>query len=272
MQYRFINCSMVALAGIGLAIGAGCGRTGQNTAKSDSGSTSDLAQTKSDSGSASDLPRTKDDALGLQDLPQTTRDSNTTSDLPGAKYDLAVGFDLPLAQPDSTSSSDLGKDLKSNDVPSSSDTLDASTSRDSSLADIGAAIDRPKDAFPAAFAEVPGHTFQIAASNTALDASVVDPGTQWACKPTDSTAVYNLVFSTDGSTVQLVRMDGVQEATVTGTLKEQTESRLRYQLNTGPGGAELLVWKNSGVLIAQFTIFGSGVPVISCIQSPMVPI
>lgn len=115
------------------------------------------------------------------------------------------------------------------------------------------------------FPEIPGHTFQVAAGNTAPDASAWFGG---ACKAPNQTAAYSLTFSADGTKVHIVRTDPVQEATLDGTLVSQTDTRLRYTINTGLGGA-LVVWKESGTLVAQFELYGSGVPVVQCIQSPM---
>ena len=126
-------------------------------------------------------------------------------------------------------------------------------------------VDPAQDAGTVLFPEIAGHTFQIAARNTPPDASA---GLGTACRAPDEGATYDLSFSADRTKVHVVRMDSVPEATLDGTLAEQTDTTLRYTINTGLGG-ELLIWKESDSLVARFDLYGSGVPVVLCIQSPM---
>ena len=132
---------------------------------------------------------------------------------------------------------------------------------------IDAAVDTAQDASAFLFPEIPGRTFQIAAGNTPTDASA---GLGVVCKSPSQNVAYSLTFSADGTKVHIVRTDPAQEATLDGTLVSQTDTRLRYTINTGLGGA-LMVWKESGTLVAQFELYGSGVPVVQCIDSPMTP-
>ena len=133
--------------------------------------------------------------------------------------------------------------------------------------DLPVSRDSLPDGVPNAFADVPGRTFQIAASATAPDASA--RSWNWPCKPHDASATYNLSFSDDGTTVHIVRTDPVQEEMMDGTLSEQSDSQLVYAIDNHWAGAELSVRRDNGVLTAQLAVFGSGLPVVSCIESPM---
>ena len=139
-------------------------------------------------------------------------------------------------------------------------------SPDLALADLQAPSDPRPDSFPDAFADVPGHTFQIAASATPPDASAPFNS---ACKPSDPQAIYDLIFSADGTKVHIVRADPVQEVTMDGTLQPQSDAGLVYAIDNGWAGAELAIRRDNGILTAQLSVFGSGVPVVSCIESPM---
>jgi hypothetical protein len=122
------------------------------------------------------------------------------------------------------------------------------------------------DAMPPAFAAVPGGSFKIAAADTPPDASTQEG---LACKPSDATAHYQLVFSADAASVSIVRADPVQEVTMTGTLTSRSDTHLLYRLTNLFAGGELIVEKVDAGLRAQLVIFGSGRPVVSCIDSPM---
>lgn len=126
----------------------------------------------------------------------------------------------------------------------------------------------PADGLPAPFAELPGHTYKIAAINTAPDASA--RSWNWPCQPHDANATYDLIFSDDGAQVHIVRTDPVQEETMDGVLSEQSESQLVYAIDNHWAGAELAVRIDNDTLVAQLAVFGSGLPVVSCIESTMV--
>jgi hypothetical protein len=130
--------------------------------------------------------------------------------------------------------------------------------------------DRTTDVLPGRFAELPGHTYEIAASNTAPDASA--RSWRWPCKPHDASATYDLSFSADGARVHIVRTDPVQEQVMDGVLSEQTESLLVYTIDNNWAGAELAVRIDNDRLVAQLAVFGSGLPVVDCIESPMTAI
>jgi hypothetical protein len=52
-------------------------------------------------------------------------------------------------------------------------------------------------------------------------------------------------------------------------LSEQTESLLVYTIDNNWAGAELAVRIDNDRLVAQLAVFGSGLPVVDCIESPM---
>jgi hypothetical protein len=134
-------------------------------------------------------------------------------------------------------------------------------------ADLVIAGECSPDALPSPFADLPGHTYQIAASNTAPDASA----RSWKspCTPHDVNATYDLIFSADGTCVHIVRTDPVQEETMDGVLGEASGSQLVYAIDNHWAGAELVVRVDNGSFVAQLAVFGSGLPVVDCIESAM---
>ena len=68
-----------------------------------------------------------------------------------------------------------------------------------------------------------------------------------------------------------MRSDPVQEVILEGTLTQASDSGLVYSVKIDPTGGELLVRRDNGVLTGQLIWFGSGRPVIACIDSPMAP-
>jgi hypothetical protein len=152
------------------------------------------------------------------------------------------------------------------DLPDAGAASDSSRAFDSASPDRVATKDASSDGLPSAFAGVAGGTFQIAAANTAPDAGTAG---NIQCVPSDSTAHYNLVFSADAASVQIIRTDPVQEQTMNGSLSSRSDTRLVYDLTNLFAGGELVVSSIDGNLVAELVIFGSGRPVIGCIQSPM---
>jgi hypothetical protein len=143
---------------------------------------------------------------------------------------------------------------------------DAGPAPDLASVDLATASDRPADAALPGFPEIPGHTFAIAADATSPDASA-PYGSD--CRPQDADAHYELRFSPDGTKVSIVRTDPVQEQVLTGVLSAQFVARLVYRIDNAFAGGELAIWRDHDVLIAQLALFGSGVPVVWCIESPM---
>jgi hypothetical protein len=145
---------------------------------------------------------------------------------------------------------------------------------DAGVADLGSpdaptpdllTYDRGPDSALAAFPELPGNTFAIAASATAPDA-----GTSGGdCRPSDRNAAYTLQFSADGQKVHIVRTDPVQEVMMDGELRETVAGILVYVIDNRWAGAQLIVRREATTLVAQLVVFGSGVPVVSCIEAPM---
>jgi hypothetical protein len=128
--------------------------------------------------------------------------------------------------------------------------------------DLISARESGTNTLPVPFGEIAGGIFQILASATPADASAL-------CRSSDPNAVYNLYFSTDGSTVDIVHMSSVAERVIEGTLKGATESQLSYSLDFATGGELLIQRDSSGRLVARFTLYGSGLPIVLCIDSPM---
>jgi hypothetical protein len=123
---------------------------------------------------------------------------------------------------------------------------------------------RATDAAAVTLDELAGRTFKIAAADSFPDASV--PGAA-GCVPSAPSARYSLVFSADGTKVKISRTDPVQEVDLNGTLDRQSESQIVYRLDAFAGG-ELIIKPGH---VAQLVIFGSGRPVLSCIEAPMKP-
>jgi len=145
---------------------------------------------------------------------------------------------------------------------------DGGTGEDLAAVDLAVAPDHPADAVLPGFPEIPGRTFAIAADATPPDAMAAFGS---ACRPSDRSARYELRFSADGRSVSIVRTDPVQEQVLTGTLSQQVDSRLVYEIDNAFAGGELVVWRDNGALIGRLSLFGSGVPVIWCIEAPMTP-
>ena len=128
-----------------------------------------------------------------------------------------------------------------------------------------ATYDLVPDSVLAAFPEIPGSSFAIAAIATAADAGT----SGGACRPSDRNATYALQFSADGQKVQIIRTDPVQEATMDGVFTKTAAGSLVYQIDNNWAGAQLIVRREGTALLAQLVVFGSGVPVVSCIDAPM---
>lgn len=152
------------------------------------------------------------------------------------------------------------------DSASGLDVRPAMDAQDHASPDVAPFTDASSRLLPPAFAPLPGATFAIAAANTAPDASTqgVLP-----CRPSDGTAHYNLVFSADATSVRIVRTDPVQEPVVNGVLSTSSEARLTYDLTNLFAGGALVIDRVDGNFVAELVIFGSGVPVVSCIESAM---
>jgi hypothetical protein len=209
---------------------------------------------------------------------QTSLDGTITSALPQGGYAaLAVPFRVPYAGEEvvlditwlPTADAGAPLDAVAADAPPASDAIpDVRASPDLAPADVASASDPRSEPLPSPFADLPGHTFQIADSDTALDASFGGR----ACGGSNPGAVYNLIFSADGADVQLVRMDGPQEVILNGTLRTQSAEILGYYLTNAFAGGELSIRREGDTFIALLVLYGSGVPVMWCIASPMRPV
>jgi hypothetical protein len=110
---------------------------------------------------------------------------------------------------------------------------------------------------------LPGGTFEISASRSEpIDST---------CSPPDPAAVYSLTFSADGTTVSAVRRDQPDEVVLNGTRVESTDTRVRYGIDDGWTGGDLVVELVSGIVVAELVMYGSGVPIIWCIRAPLEP-
>ncbi len=68
---------------------------------------------------------------------------------------------------------------------------------------------------------------------------------------------YAIRFSKDLKTVS-IRPDSIS-----GTLEEESHGLIRYDLNTGLfAGGRFVVWMTNQTIEAEFTVYGSGVPIL----------
>lgn len=157
----------------------------------------------------------------------------------------------------------------SSEIPDGHPAVDKPTTdkpADSSLADT--ARDLGPDVARAALSDVTGRTFKLSANEALPDAGLDGR----SCSTSNPGAVYRLSFSADGTTVTIERTDGPQETPLTGTLRTTPSAGLNYDLKPTFAGGSLVVLRYGGDLIAQLAIFGSGAPVMWCIESPMRPV
>ncbi len=146
--------------------------------------------------------------------------------------------------------------------------LDAAINLDA-VVERAATRDTLTDGIPGAFAGLPGQSFEIVASATPPDASA-----RWGepCRNNSPDTIYDMTFSEDGRKVHLtssnVTVPG-KHATMDGLLTSASESTLVYSIDDGWAGAELVVRNDGAALVGQLSIFGSGVPVVFCMESPM---
>jgi hypothetical protein len=128
----------------------------------------------------------------------------------------------------------------------------------------------PRDAtsepMPVTLADLAGHTYRISASTSLPDASAGGR----SCATSNPGAVYELSFSADGAKVSIVRVDGPEEQILNGSLRQPASpSRLTYTIDNAFAGGELSVRADGSTFIALLVLYGSGVPVLWCIESPM---
>lgn len=72
---------------------------------------------------------------------------------------------------------------------------------------------------------------------------------------------YELTFSADGQTVT------IEPGTVVGNRISVSEDSVNYELGAGLfAGGRLKIWMNQNVLEAEYTIYGSGVPIIKSMR------
>jgi hypothetical protein len=189
----------------------------------------------------------------------------------GSYFSTKVPFSLPFAGQEVviTITQLPFQDAGSTDTPASNEITDgklaADTPADPSRADT--ARDLASDVARAALSDVAGRAFKLSANEALPDAGLDGR----SCSTSNPGAVYRLSFSADGTTVTIERTDGPQEAMLTGTLRTTPSAGLSYDLKPTFAGGSLVIQRYGGDLIGQLAILGSGVPVIWCIESPMMP-
>jgi hypothetical protein len=146
-------------------------------------------------------------------------------------------------------------------------TNDAAVTPDAASVDVRPAKEAGTDLLPGPFADLPGQVFRIAANAANPDASLDGR----SCKPADDTEVYLITFADDGWSVS-IQPGILQEEPLLGTLKEETGTRLRYDIDAFAGGELEIHPDGSGGLVARLAIFGSGVPVVLCMEAPLIQI
>jgi hypothetical protein len=85
---------------------------------------------------------------------------------------------------------------------------------------------------------------------------------------------YEVRFSANGDivTIEGEQISGEIEI-VTGSIEIEEEDSTQYELHeTGYGGGRFSVWIADGHLAAEYTIYGSGVPVIQSERGRLVPV
>jgi hypothetical protein len=147
--------------------------------------------------------------------------------------------------------------------------LDASAPPDTAPADLVVTHDTLPDGIPDTFTALPGHSFEITANVTPPDASAPRG---YPCQNSYPEVVYDMTFSDDGRRVHLTSDNVPNHATMDGLLTSASSTRLVYSIDDGWAGAELDVRLDGGTLVGQLSIFGSGVPVIFCMESAMQPL
>jgi hypothetical protein len=90
-----------------------------------------------------------------------------------------------------------------------------------------------------------------------------------ACTHKSELEYFILHFSADLTTVQVGWVRGSAFVPYQGTLVPEA-SKLTYQLTDYAGGT-LTIELDQGLYVAQVTMFGSGVPVMSCLRAALSP-
>lgn len=191
---------------------------------------------------------------------------------PSSSYE--VPFSIPFAGQevviDVTKLPEPGPDAGAPEVPPSHVTFDSQpamdTPADSPLAD--SARDGGSEVAPFSPSDVAGRTFGLSANDALPDAGLSGR----SCATSKPGANYALTFSSDGTKVSIRRTDPIQEVDMTGTLQTGSSSTLAYSIDNAFAGGTLRIRREGGGLIGQLVLYGSGVPVIWCIESPMRPV
>jgi hypothetical protein len=145
---------------------------------------------------------------------------------------------------------------------------DAGRAPDSSSADGTIPRDASSEPPRLTLGDLAGRTYRIAANDTPADAGFGGR----ACGSSNLGAIYDIEFSADAKKASIVRMDGPEEIILVASLWEASStSSLVYRIDNAFAGGELSIRAEGSTLIALLVLYGSGVPVIWCIDSPMIP-
>ena len=205
--------------------------------------------------------------MDVDSLPVPTQDA--------APLDAAtVGPDASHADasvhvPDAPPSPDLAPDLILPDLVADLASPDlAAPASDSAQPDLGLAqTDVANDANPPDGTGVPnplgGKTFTI-------DAATPAPTPNPACTKFTHDEVLTLTFSGNMSTVTINWLSPAPAAVFHGTAGPES-SKLTYHLTDAFAGGTVTVERDQGMWVAEFTLLGSGAPVLSCVRSPLSP-
>lgn len=107
-----------------------------------------------------------------------------------------------------------------------------------------------------------GRTFTISANTPA-------PTSSANCISRGGAESLSLAFGNDISTVTLTWSDATPTV-MHGTLGPESD-KVSYHIDDAFAGGLLTFEWDQGVAVAQVTIYGSGVPVITCVRAPLVP-
>jgi hypothetical protein len=96
-----------------------------------------------------------------------------------------------------------------------------------------------------------------------------DPLDEEGFVPLDAPVAYAIALSSDGTRIEIVEA-GAQP--VTGQLHASTSSIVEFDLSGGLfAGGRFVAWVGPGGLQSEYTIYGSGVPIIGSVRGALVP-
>jgi hypothetical protein len=115
----------------------------------------------------------------------------------------------------------------------------------------------------AAFSLLSDHTFMLTVDRVAQGPDVQFPHDSLIesdYTPTTEEIRYEITFSENGQTVAI---ESIENETVTGERSNDGETSKRYELDEGLfAGGRFIIWISNGHFEAEYTVYGSGVPII----------